>query len=418
MNRLNTVATRMGPDLRDAIEAMPGLGGVALWVKFFDSDDPHLIARTDGLQIEAGPRYEKFDNAERRFIVLHELLHVALAHPARRREMERRIEDFDARLYNIACDSIINTALEGVRGMRIPDGVVKLEAVLDSLGQWKKDDRPAEVVRRFSSETLYHLLSKNRSWIELALRKHLSNAGLNGADLASSPSLPAIPTSQQAANRATEDTIRAWSSRLKMARGSLAGIFDRLSCELPQVKTPWEQILRGLLFRYARPKRRPDPSRPSRRWLALEGDLRQREGVDLPFERATSAGRTGRIALAVDTSGSVDESLLKRFAAEVEAVLKQTEPLLRLIICDAGVHHVQDFSGRDGAKLLRGFKFRGGGGTDFKPAIAEAAKWKPDLLIYLTDLEGDAGDEPAFPVLWAVPEGKMEAQWGKIVELI
>ena len=40
-----------------------------------------------------------------------------------------------------------------------------------------------------------------------------------------------------------------------------------------------------------------------------------------------------------------------------------------------------------------------GGGMDFGPAIAEASKWKPDLLIYLTDLEGDAGDEPAFPVL-------------------
>jgi hypothetical protein len=35
----------------------------------------------------------------------------------------------------------------------------------------------------------------------------------------------------------------------------------------------------------------------------------------------------------------------------------------------------------------------------------------------LTDLEGDAGDEPAFPVLWAVAEGKAEAPWGKIIEL-
>jgi predicted metal-dependent peptidase len=183
------------------------------------------------------------------------------------------------------------------------------------------------------------------------------------------------------------------------------------------VKTPWERILRDFLFRHARRKSRPDPSRPTRRWLALESDLRQRAGVNLPFERATSAARTGRIALAVDTSGSIDESLLRRFAAEVAAVLKQTEPLLRLIVCDADVHQVYDFSGREGAKLLRGFKFRGGGGTDFRPAIAEAAKWKPDLLIYLTDLEGDAGDEPAFPVLWAVPEGKAEAPWGKIVEL-
>ncbi|HEY9436540.1 MAG TPA: VWA-like domain-containing protein [Blastocatellia bacterium] len=53
----------------------------------------------------------------------------------------------------------------------------------------------------------------------------------------------------------------------------------------------------------------------------------------------------------------------------------------------------------------------------FQTAIAKAAKWKTDLLIYLTYLEGDAGDEPVFPVLWAVPEGKAKAPWGKIVEL-
>jgi hypothetical protein len=57
MNRLNSVAVRMGPDLRDAIEAMPGLGGVALWVKFLDSNDPELIACTDGIRVEAGPGY-------------------------------------------------------------------------------------------------------------------------------------------------------------------------------------------------------------------------------------------------------------------------------------------------------------------------------------------------------------------------
>ncbi len=415
MNRLNTVATRMGSDLRDAIEVMPGLGGLALWVKFLDSDDPELVARTDGLRVEAGPRYSEYDVPERRFIVLHELLHVALAHPARGREMERRTEDFDARLYNVACDSIINAALEGARGVRAPDGAVTLKDLLAPLGQWGKDDRPAEVVRQWSSEALYHLLAKNRGMS--CLRALDSNAGFNGNDLAPALGLPATGISQSEGDDATEEVIRAWGSRLKTARGSLAGILNRLARELPRVKTPWERILRDLLFRHARRKRRPDPSRPARRWLALEGDLRGREGIDLPFERATRAARSGRIALAVDTSGSIGEPLLKRFAAEVAAVLEQTEPLLRLIVCDADVHQVHDFSGREGAKLLRGFIFKGGGGTDFRPAIAAATKWKPDLLIYLTDLEGDAGDEAAFPVLWAMPEGKAEAPWGKIVEL-
>ncbi len=67
--------------------------------------------------------------------------------------------------------------------------------------------------------------------------------------------------------------------------------------------------------------------------------------------------------------------------------------------------------------MSRKFMFSGRGETDFRPAIAEAAEWKPDLLIYLTGLEGDAGAEPAFPVIWAVPEGKVVALWGKFVEL-
>jgi hypothetical protein len=260
----------MGPDLRDAIEAMPGLGGVALWVKFLDSDDPELIACTDGVHVEARPGYEKYDGAERR------------------------------------------------------------------LGYWKKGDHLAEIVRQWSSEALYHLLAKNREQIDLRVLG--SEAEFNGKDLA-----PAMGSSQAAGSCFAEDEIRAWSSRLKAARGSLAGIFNRLVRELPKVKTPWERILRDFLFRHARRKHRPDPSRPSRRWLALESDLRQREGVDLPFERATSAARTGRISLAVDTSGSIDESLLRRFAAEVAAVLEKTEPHLRLIVCDADIHQIHVF---------------------------------------------------------------------------
>lgn len=415
MNRLHNVATRMGPDLRDAIEVMPGLGGIALWVKFLDSAEPELIARTDGIHVEAGPRYNRYADAERRFIVLHELLHVALAHPARARELEKRCQDFDAHLYNTACDAIINAALNGVRGISRPDDAVTFERLLTPLGQWKTDDHPAEIVRQWSSESLYHLLAKDRSRIDPDSLD--SNSGFSSRDIVASLHSTAAGASQSEGGNSTEETIRAWSSRLKLARGSLAGIVARLAQELPKVKTPWERILRDLLFRHAQRKRKPDPSRPTRRWLALEGDLRQGEGIDLPFERATRAARTGRLALAVDTSGSIDDAILKRFAAEVAAVLEQTEPQLRLIVCDEDVHQVQDFSGRDAARLLRGFQFNGGGGTDFRPAIIEATKWKPDLLIYLTDLEGEAGTEPNYPVLWAVPEGGATAPWGKIIEL-
>jgi len=91
---------------------------------------------------------------------------------------------------------------------------------------------------------------------------------------------------------------------------------------------------------------------------------------------------------------------------------------LRELAPNAGfMRHESRFLVVKGQSCCAGLKFKGVGWTDFRPAIAEASAWKPDLLINLTDLEGEAGAEPVFPVLWAVPEGKAEAPWGKIVEL-
>jgi Putative metallopeptidase domain/VWA-like domain (DUF2201) len=416
MNRLNAVTTRMGPDLRDAIEAMPGLGGLALWVQFVDSDDPEMIAATDGVNVAAGPRYLEYSVNERRFVLLHELLHVALAHPARVKEMQKRCRDFDQCLFNIASDAIVNASLDGVRGIQMPDGSVTLERVLTLIGHWKTGDKIAEAVRRWSSEMLYRAMLSSGKQADLYALD--AESGLKSTDIVATSGLPGAGCSQTQESGSTEETIRVWGARLAVARGSLAGVLNRLALELPRVKTPWERILRDMLFRHAQRKRRPDPSHPSRRWLALESHFKHHEGIDLPYERATKASRTGRIALAVDTSGSINDGILSRFAAEIAAVLKQTEPQLRLIVCDAGVHQICDFAGIEGAKLLRGFKFKGGGGTDFRPAIAEASKWKPDLLIYLTDLEGEAGDEPGFPVLWAVAEGRATAPWGRVIELV
>jgi hypothetical protein len=416
MNRLNTITSRMGPDLRDAIEIMPGLGGIALWVKFIDTDDPLTVAATDGIYVEAGPLYSEYNVYERRFILLHELLHVALAHPARTMEMMKRCQDFDPHLYNIACDAIINASLGDVRGILAPDKSVSLERVLTLIGQWKKGDDVAQAVRRWSSEALYYALIDSGKLAELyAIEMELTP---DNGDIIATPGSLGAGCSSSEADASAEETIRSWGSRLATARGSLAGILTRLARELPRVKTPWERILRDLLFRHAQRKRRLDPSYPTRRWLALESHFNQHEGVDLPFERATRATRTGRIALAVDTSGSINDKLLSRFAAEVAAVIEQTGALLYLIVSDAGVHSAQELAGKDGARLMRGFKFKGGGGTDFRPAIAEAARWKPDFLIYLTDLEGEAGDQPKFPVLWAILEGRPRAPWGALVELI
>jgi hypothetical protein len=112
-----------------------------------------------------------------------------------------------------------------------------------------------------------------RSGRQVDLIGRCANGGFNPDDVICAPRTISAGIASDRAN-STEETIRSWSSRLAMARSALPGIFNRLVNELPRVKTPWERILRDLLFRHSRRKRRTDPSRPTRRWLALEGDLK------------------------------------------------------------------------------------------------------------------------------------------------
>ncbi len=48
-------------------------------------------------------------------------------------------------------------------------------------------------------------------------------------------------------------------------------------------------------------------------------------------------------------------------------------------------------------------------GADFTPLLEEAERWRPDIGVFLTDLEGPADYRPRCPVLWAVRPGQAEA---------
>jgi predicted metal-dependent peptidase len=126
------------------------------------------------------------------------------------------------------------------------------------------------------------------------------------------------------------------------------------------------------------------------------------------------------ICLIRDTSGSMGDVQINSVNSEIIAILKQLG-VERAWLLDAdaevaceprrvSVHEVPDL------------KLYGRGGTSFKPAIAAALKLrpKPDVIIYLTDGDGDA---PATPpvgteVVWCVVPsgwGRKPADWGHLV---
>lgn len=197
------------------------------------------------------------------------------------------------------------------------------------------------------------------------------------------------------------------SSLLRGHAGDAAlSLLRTLLADLPRVRTPWEQILRTQLARGLSHRPTPSWSRPARSYLANQGRLPN--GRRMPWEPGTASGKAvARLAVMVDVSGSIEDRLLRRFASEIEAITRRLEAETLIVVGDDRVRRVEVFE--PGRSNLRELSFQGGGGTDFTPLLEEADRWRPDIGVFLTDLEGPADYRPGFPVLWAVPPGQADA---------
>jgi predicted metal-dependent peptidase len=175
------------------------------------------------------------------------------------------------------------------------------------------------------------------------------------------------------------------------AAGSVPGFLAPIVEQNKEAKHDWRQELR----RFIDPSQRKDYSwsRPNRRFLSA--------GLILPGFVPDSVNH---LAWIVDTSASIDLDALDRAGAEAQAALDEgAVDKITVVYCDAAVQRVDAFLPGD----LIEFKPIGRGGTKFAPAFAWLKENEPDIsgAVYVTDLDvysGDFGDEPPFPVLWAV----------------
>lgn len=91
-----------------------------------------------------------------------------------------------------------------------------------------------------------------------------------------------------------------------------------------------------------------------------------------------------KVALVLDTSGSMNDQMLSQCLAEVKGVLQGLgvgRRHLRVVCCDATAYEAQRILEARDVQLL------GGGGTDMGAGLAKAAELRPrpDLVIVLTD---------------------------------
>jgi len=126
-----------------------------------------------------------------------------------------------------------------------------------------------------------------------------------------------------------------------------------------------------------------------------------------------------KLAVGLDTSGSITQAMLKNFVSESMGILWSLGGVeMTLYVCDAEVHAVWRLGPDDPLPD----KFPGGGGTDFRPVFARVEQdfpEPPDALVFFTDSYGSfPAEEPEYPVLWIIDDDakKYHVPWGQVVE--
>lgn len=201
------------------------------------------------------------------------------------------------------------------------------------------------------------------------------------------------------------DILLAQSAQVAKAAGLLPGGLDRYITQAATPKINWRDALRQFVDRTARDDY--SWSRASRRWLNANLYLPSMSSDGLPL-----------IAVAIDTSGSISQSDLAQFSAELSAILGEYRTSAIILYVDTEVAGTQEISTDD---LPISLTPKGGGGTDFRPPFIwlEQHDITPACMIYLTDLGCNSyPDPPDYPTLWAHIGRYSDPPFGECVEII
>lgn len=343
----------------------PFFGVLALQLTLIE-DKAQPTAWTDGKSLGFNPAFiEALTTEQVVAIVAHEVMHCAMGHPWRRdaRELTR---------FNIACDLAINPILRDA-GLKLPPGVLMSKQFEGKAAEWIYDRLPPSPPQPQGGSS--------------------SESGTGLGEVRDAPTGDANAPTEVEWQQTVQQSINA-----AKAQGKLPSSIARTLGELTKPRVDWRSVLRRCLQDITRSDYAWQI--PNRRYMA--------SGLYLP---ALYSVDCGRLAVAIDTSGSIDNVLLTQFAAEVNAIASELQPSsVDVIWCDAKVHRVDTFYRGEPIE----FNPIGGGGTDFRPVFTRLQDDPPVALVYLTDLYGTfPSDAPEYPVVWcattdqAVPFGEI-----------
>ena len=343
-------------------------------------------ACTDGRNLYFNPAFiEPLSRQELDGLLLHEVLHAALLHCQRKGSR-------DPQLWNWAADIVVNGMIASLEDISLPSSGGLRDTELEEL--------PVEEV--------YEKLQNSAVEVPLLLMDLVERQNLNDGE---ESDLDGATEGQNQSEGSFAALREYWKDALQRSRkeqehrgqGTLPCGLQRELDALEDAQLDWK----SLLARYI-----PDSQTD---WLGID---RRFVGQGLYLDELQQTNI--KVAVCLDTSGSVSQKELSQFYSEVYGLLCQSpETEVDLYFADAELHGPYPLMLEDELP-----EPQGGGGTDFRPFFNKLNETDdqelPQLAIYLTDGYGTFPQEPAYPTLWALTSKGLSSKkvlFGDIVRL-
>lgn len=319
-------------------------------------------------------------------LIMHELAHVVFMHHLRRKQREPFI-------WNMAADYVINWMLIEHDNLKMPEGVLH-------------DSEYADDSAEIAYEKLIKQYPPPPPCGGIGDPDKPCNGGQGGqpdpnapegqgwGDIRDGINEDGTPMTDDQKKEAEQELAVRVRQAINTARkqgkmpGSLREKFERLL----EPQYDWRSKLNEFLA-----ERFPVDfswSTPNTRRMTPETIFPGRDGIQY-----------ARVAIAIDTSGSVTIEEIQTMCSEVMHCMECYESNgqgmeIEVIYCDTEVHHHETLSSGD--KPYQDAK-GGGGGTDFQPVMEYIPELEeePACLIYMTDGGcSNFGKDPGIEVLW------------------
>jgi len=334
-------------------------------------------AATDGKHFYYNPEFiDQLSPKETEFLIGHEVLHIVFDHFLRQDMREKQP-------WNISADYAVNIVLDDENVGEMPTG--KNAGLLDKKYRGWNAERIYEDVMGDPQKQNQQTMDVHIDWengkatirdkdgkeiqVELAMDKDEMKK------IKDDVRAGVLQSAQVAGNSKTPKAIRS------------------LIQELTEPVIDWRELLRQQVqsvikndYSFTRINRKTQHS-----GIVLPGLLND-ETID--------------IAIAIDTSGSIEEEKLKDFMSEVKGIMEEYQDYKMKVWCfDTGVHNPQEFEANDGNDIMD-YEPAGFGGTDFMVnwEYMKQENYEPKKLIVFTDGEtwNEWGDESYCDTCWII----------------